>query len=537
MQALLSYVQAVNGRLIASGDTRQHGAVEASDALRAIEKYSGLRPAELHEIRRQDPRRANNRSEREFIEEYRRAVKEAAAGDIRGAFDRLSANGALLECTLADQHAQLAEHYLDLASRGETTVVVSQTWSEIQKVNEVVRARLKEQNLIGGDERIVVSLERLDLTDAQKRERRFYGPGTILVFNQNCGAVRKGESAQLVAITDKGLIVESARKVSTVALRQLNRVTICRKRDMTLAAGDRLQLKANAQMHDGQRVANGELVTVERIEPDGRIALKDGRTLESDYRQFVRGYAVTSYASQGKTVDYVLFSDSAVRAATNRQQWYVTISRGRKGIRIFTSDPHQRMWRARAIGSLRSICIGAASGSGSGSGGASCGVSCAGASSRSTCGGDSKQSPSGELNPSNNAKQWHHEKAEASEFREFRGCGSSNGAQLRRLGKQSAGASLARRFAKRCFLRPAIQPLRLRALSTRGRQRNSSRHFQLPRGSRERPQLARTRTRAPKTRCRLDQGGASTLRRPRRTGLHVYRANRNRRDQRRRCVT
>ena len=105
--------------------------------------------------------------------------------------------------------------------------------------------------------------------------------------------------------------------------------------------GDRLQLKANAQTHDGQRVANGELVTVERIESDGRIALKDGRTLNSNYRQFVRGYAVTSYASQGKTVDYVLFSDSAVRAATNRQQWYVTISRGRKGIRIFTSDAEQ----------------------------------------------------------------------------------------------------------------------------------------------------------------------------------------------------
>ena len=52
-------------------------------------------------------------------------------------------------------------------------------------------------------------------------------------------------------------------------------------------------------------------------------------------------YAVTSYASQGKTVDYVLFSDSTVKAATNSQQWYVTISRGRKGIRIFTSDKAQ----------------------------------------------------------------------------------------------------------------------------------------------------------------------------------------------------
>ncbi len=341
MQALLSYVQAMNGRLIASGDTRQHGAVEASDALRAIEKYSGLRPAELHEIRRQDPRRAHTQSEREFIEEYRRAVKEAAAGDIQGAFDRLSANGALVECTLANQQAQLAEHYLDLAETGQTTVVVAQSWSEIHKVNEVVRDRLKERNLIGADEHRVVSLERVDLTDAQKREGRFYDASTVLVFNQNCGAFRKGEAAQLVAITDNGLIVESARKVGTVAPGRLKRVTICRKRELALAVGDRLQLKANAPTPDCRRVANGELVTVERIEPDGRIVLKDGRTLDSNYRQFVRGYAVTSYASQGKTVDYVLFSDSAVKAATNRQQWYVTISRGRKGIRIFTSDAEQ----------------------------------------------------------------------------------------------------------------------------------------------------------------------------------------------------
>ena len=341
MQALLRHVQEKGGRIIASGDTRQHGAVEASDALRAIEKYSGLRPAELHEIRRQDPRRAATPGEREFIEEYRRAVQDAAEGNIQGAFDRLDGQEAIVECTLANQQERLADFYLDLASRGQSTVVVSQTWSEIHKVNEAVRQRLQARNMIGSDEHKVVSLERLDLTDAQKRERRFYNAETVLVFNQDCGRFCKGESAQLVAVTDKGLIVESAQKAATVTLRQLNRLTVCRKWEMALSPGDRLQLKANAQTHDGQRIANGELVTVERIEADGRLVLKDGRTLEKDYRQFVRGYAVTSYASQGKTVDYVLFSDSAVKAATNRQQWYVTISRGRKGIKIFTSDPRR----------------------------------------------------------------------------------------------------------------------------------------------------------------------------------------------------
>lgn len=59
-------------------------------------------------------------------------------------------------------------------------------------------------------------------------------------------------------------------------------------------------------------MANGEIVTVKNIRASGEIELADGRTLPASYRQFVRGYAVTSDGSQGKTVDHVLFGDAAV---------------------------------------------------------------------------------------------------------------------------------------------------------------------------------------------------------------------------------
>jgi hypothetical protein len=107
---------------------------------------------------------------------------------------------------------------------------------------------------------------------------------------------------------------------------------------MALTPGDKLQLKANSEACEGKPLVNGELVSVKSVAPDGRIHLLDGRSLPADYRQFVRGYAVTSYGSQGKTVEHVLFSDSAVKAATNNQQWLVTISRGTRGVRIFTQD-------------------------------------------------------------------------------------------------------------------------------------------------------------------------------------------------------
>ena len=341
MQALLGCVKENGGRIICSGDTRQHGAVEASDALRAIEKYSGLKAAELTAIRRQDPARAKTNQERSFIEEYKQAVHEASAGLAAESFDRLERHGAVVECGGGEQQERLAGHYLELARKGESTVVVAQTWSEIRKVNESVRDALKRAGLIGAEEHAVFTLEGVDLTDAQKRDARSYETDSVIVFNRDTSGFRKGQRGRLLAMSDDAIVVEAGNKIREIKFTQLARVTVCRERETSLSIGDRLQLKANAKTKNGRALANGELVTITRIESDVRIVLHDGRVLERDYRQFVRGYAVTSYASQGKTVDYVLFSDSAVQAATSRQQWYVTISRGRKGVRIFAADKEQ----------------------------------------------------------------------------------------------------------------------------------------------------------------------------------------------------
>jgi hypothetical protein len=136
-------------------------------------------------------------------------------------------------------------------------------------------------------------------------------------------------------------VLENEQGTANVPFKHLDRLTVCQTKDMPLATGDRLQLKASGRSLNHRKLANGELVTVKAVETDGRIVLSDDRVLGRNFRQFVRGYAVTSYASQGKSVDHVLFSDSAVKAATNNQQWYVTISRGKKGVHIFTADKEQ----------------------------------------------------------------------------------------------------------------------------------------------------------------------------------------------------
>ena len=53
MRGIFRLAEKCNCRVIFSGDTAQHTSVERRDALRLLEKYAGLKSAELTEIRRQ----------------------------------------------------------------------------------------------------------------------------------------------------------------------------------------------------------------------------------------------------------------------------------------------------------------------------------------------------------------------------------------------------------------------------------------------------------------------------------------------------
>jgi hypothetical protein len=339
MHDLLTFVHQQNGRVILSGDTRQHGAVEASDALRAIEKYSSLESVRLTKIRRQNPKLGETKSERKRIKQYRAAVRKAQTGHYATSFDRLDQLGAIVEYQSLDaQREQLVAGYVELAKRKRSVVVVSQTWAEIHEINERIRIGLRNAGLIAKDDVVVQAHERIDLTEAQKRDERFYPANAVVVFNRDTGHFRKGDQGRLLKTAPAHLTVGTEKHVGKIEFKHLNRLTVCQPVEMALTPGDRLQLKANAVACDGKPLVNGELVSVKSLAPDGRIHLQDGRILPLQFRQFVRGYAVTSYGSQGKTVEHVLFSDSAVKAATNNQQWLVTISRGTRSVKIFTQD-------------------------------------------------------------------------------------------------------------------------------------------------------------------------------------------------------
>lgn len=341
LRELVGLVQTSGGRLILSGDTRQHGAVAASDALRAIEKYSGLKPAILQRIHRQDPKLGASAKERGFIRRYRAAVKVAAKGDVIGSFDRLDALGCVRECDRGERRDVLTSEYLAACARNERALVVAQTRDEVREVNEVIREKMIAAGKLGRG-MTLTTYRPVDLGEAQKRDPRFYSPGQHAYFLQRYGRFAKGELCEVAGATSRGLMLIKDGRRSTLSYCYANRIAVATASEMNLASGDRLQLKFNGKSVEGLPLANGELVTVCHVRKNGALAVTgdDGRrkTLTPSQRLFVRGYAVTSYGSQGKTVDTVIFADAANSAATDAKQWYVTISRGRKRVVVFTSD-------------------------------------------------------------------------------------------------------------------------------------------------------------------------------------------------------
>ena len=72
------------------------------------------------------------------------------------------------------------------------------------------------------------------------------------------------------------------------------------------------------------------------------MVVDHGWVIDRDFGHVALGYAVTSHASQGKTVDKVLIGQSSLSyPASNARQWYVSVSRGREQALVFTDDKQE----------------------------------------------------------------------------------------------------------------------------------------------------------------------------------------------------
>lgn len=317
-------------RVILTGDPAQHSSVERGDALRLLEERTGMKSPQVKAVQRQRG-------------SYREAVKALSDGRVVEGFAKLDDLGAIRELPHDDRLLRMAEDYAAAVAAGKSVLAISPTHAEGERVSAILREKLRDTNRLGPvlGERRVESLRSLGWTEAERGDAKNYEEGIVVQFHRHSKHFGIGDRGVVAARDGDVVVVKTARGESVpLNLKEADRFGVFESRELPVVEGELLRITQNGKSHCGKhRLHNGTVHQMKGFTPDGDLLLSNGWVVARGFGHLAHGYVSTSHASQGRTVDRVLIAEGRESLnAANRQQFYVSVSRGREIVTIYTED-------------------------------------------------------------------------------------------------------------------------------------------------------------------------------------------------------
>lgn len=314
--AVLKNAEHLDQRIILCGDTRQHEVQQSF--LRLLERHSSLQRVEIREIRRQQ------------IAEYREAVALMASGGAGHGLTKLREMG-WVRSSGGNYLTDAVERLWEKSSGGEKLrecILVAPTWAECDALTEELRKKLRVNGkLADGIKRSAV--RSFSWTDAQRRKASNYQLGMVVTGTRDSCALKSGESASVVAISDCKVRLSNGQSFDP--RRAVACVDVGQPRNVDIARGDAVLVQQNLTSH---KLVNGEVLEVESVSPLGEIRTRCGKVIPPNFKRIAHGYAVTSFRAQGRTARHVVTACSKLDAKTA----YVACSRGRESCTVCCPD-------------------------------------------------------------------------------------------------------------------------------------------------------------------------------------------------------
>jgi hypothetical protein len=208
------------------------------------------------------------------------------------------------------------------------TLVISPTHHEASLITAEIRRQLRDAGELGTEEREFEKLVNTNASEAERGLATTYLPGDVLVFHQNAaGKIAKG--SRLVVSDPANVPVGEASKFQ-----------LFRPEKIMLAEGDKIRFTGTVKTLDGEhKLRNGDTHTVAELTAGGNIRLENGWLVGGDVGMFRSAFCETSFGAQGQTVRHaILGMSSASLAATNQEQLYVSATRAKEAVSIYTDD-------------------------------------------------------------------------------------------------------------------------------------------------------------------------------------------------------
>lgn len=319
-------------RVLLVGDTGQHQAVEAGAPFEQFVK-AGMQTATLDEIVRQQT-------------DLRKPVEQLAMRDVIGAVKTLLDQGRVTE--VVDDEERLTAIANDYVGNPKRTLVISPANQERVAINSMIHRQLQDQGLVNAeDHETTILVNRQDMTGAERKFALMYVPNEdVIRYNKGSKVleINKGDYGRVVGSDhrDNKLTVrlQDGREI-TYNPKRLSGVSVYKETTRQFAVGDRIQFRAP---FPDAKVKNTELGTITKIEQgEFTVTLRADRIITFNPERFPHldhGYAVTSYSSQGKTMDRVLVNAETTETdlLVNQRMAYVAVSRARLDARIYTDS-------------------------------------------------------------------------------------------------------------------------------------------------------------------------------------------------------
>ncbi|MCB0711325.1 MAG: relaxase domain-containing protein [Ignavibacteriae bacterium] len=342
MTALLDLTARMNARLVLAGDTRQHASVIRGDALRILNTVAGIPVAEVSKIYRQQR------------EQFRSAVEDLGEGQVDKAFAKLDAMGSIRD--MQDSTSSLVDDYMDVLLRGKSALVISPTHSQGDEITGQIREKLRDNGKLGIKEIAVTRLQNRNLTEAEKSDPRNFSPGEIVQFTQNAPGFLRGSQWKVAGVTKEGVHARNDNGVTrSLPLDKSDRFDVLTEGVIPLSKGDTIRITRNGFDADKKPLNNGDILTVVSVYKSGRIKLQNAQsrntyTISADFGHLAHAHCITSYAAQGRTVDEVfVYQPAATFPATDAKQFYVSVSRARDAVHIYTDDKEDLLHHAAEL--------------------------------------------------------------------------------------------------------------------------------------------------------------------------------------------
>lgn len=332
--ALLKIAEENNLKIVFSGDKNQKKSIQQGDIFAGMQRQ-GFKTVNLTE---------GNRQKTELMRE---AVKSILDRDIITGLEILK--DTTLE--IKDSNVRLQKAQEEYFKDKDNSLLITTTNSDRKALNRSIRAKLIKDGVITESQEFDTR-EMPTISALEKRSAIYYQKDEKVFLSKNIGSISAGREATIkdIDIDSNTITIEHKGKnktfIETVFLTEDGeKLNLYKDLKAEFGIGDQIIAKKNDTKLGLQ---NGEIGKITAIKDD-KITLsindKEVTFSTTQYPYIQHAYAITDFASQGKTTNKIIAVANSQCASFN--DFYTQITRAKYEAYIITDDLEELQKRAK----------------------------------------------------------------------------------------------------------------------------------------------------------------------------------------------